>query len=57
MPPEFSLTDHDVIVGPLMSGGLFIVAEVEETRMIEDLTDFLDQLCADGIVLLCGDHS
>jgi len=57
VPPEFSLTDHDVIVGPLMSGGLFIVAEVEETRMIEDLTDFLDQLGTDGIVFLRGDHS
>ena len=54
--PELALTNHDIFERRLMPVRLFVVAQVEEPRPVEDLDDFLNELRADFIVRRRRDH-
>ena len=56
MPPEVSLPHHGIEVLPLVAVRLFVVAEVEEAGLVEDVDHLADEVGADFVVGLRGHH-
>ena len=57
MPPQIALTADGEKMAALVVGGLFIITEVEVARIVEHLSDILDEILAHLIVLLRGNHA
>ena len=57
MPPQLALTNHGEMAGALVVDRLLVVAEMEETRLAEQLRDLGDQIGADPVVVRRRNHA